>query len=115
MEFKPERFLAQPPPPDPRDYVFGFGRRVCPGKLLADTSVWLTIAKSLATLDIRKPVVDDKVVEPSLLFEPGMISFPFPYEVSIAPRSPQHESLIQAVVREHPWSEKGDSGFFQDK
>ena len=25
--FKPERFLAENPPRDPDDYIFGFGRR----------------------------------------------------------------------------------------
>lgn len=33
MKFSPERFLSQKPQPDPRKYVFGFGRRVCPGEL----------------------------------------------------------------------------------
>lgn len=45
MVFNPERYLV-----DPRDYVFGSGRRICPGRLLADSSVWLTIAKSLSAL-----------------------------------------------------------------
>lgn len=30
MAFKPERLLAEPPAPDPKDFVFGFGRRQCP-------------------------------------------------------------------------------------
>lgn len=30
--FNPERFLSANPEPDPRKWVFGFGRRVCPGK-----------------------------------------------------------------------------------
>ena len=40
--FKPERHMPQPGKNgvhiDPRDYVFGFGRRICPGKELADAS-----------------------------------------------------------------------------
>ncbi len=103
MTFNPERFLVESPPPDPRRYVFGFGRRICPGRLLANSSIWLTIAKSLATLDIQKPVVNGKVVEPVVLFEPGLISHPYPFEASIKPRSPQHEHLIRAVELEHPW------------
>ena len=29
LEFKPERFLGEEPEPDPRETVFGFGRRIC--------------------------------------------------------------------------------------
>lgn len=53
--FKPERFLTtKPAPPDPTSFVFGFGRRVCPGRNLADTSVWLSIAQSLACFNITR-------------------------------------------------------------
>jgi len=57
--FRPERFIVQSPtdrerksPPDPRTYVFGYGRRVCPGKHLAESVVWIAIAYMLATLDL---------------------------------------------------------------
>ncbi|KAK7756776.1 hypothetical protein SLS62_001219 [Diatrype stigma] len=103
LVFDPERYLVDSPPPDPRDYVFGFGRRICPGRLLADSSVWLTIAKSLSALEFRKPVVNGKELEPSVLFEPGGISHPYPFEASIKPRSPGHEQLIRAIENEHPW------------
>jgi cytochrome P450 len=53
--FRPERFLGTKPEPDPR-WAFGFGRRVCPGRQLADASVFLTIACTLATLRISKAV-----------------------------------------------------------
>jgi hypothetical protein len=39
---------------DPRNYVFGFGRRICPGQHLVDASLWLLIACMIATLDIGK-------------------------------------------------------------
>lgn len=29
--FNPDRFLSEDPELDPRKYVFGFGRRACPG------------------------------------------------------------------------------------
>jgi cytochrome P450 len=31
-KFDPTRFLGDAPEADPRDYAFGFGRRICPGK-----------------------------------------------------------------------------------
>ena len=56
--FQPERFLnlnaEQRATRDPRNYVFGFGRRICPGMHLVDASAWLLIACMLATLDMRK-------------------------------------------------------------
>ena len=38
-----------------REYVFGFGRRSCPGRELADASLFMFVAMSVATLDIRSP------------------------------------------------------------
>lgn len=55
LSFEPERFLKkdmQSQVPDPRDYVFGFGRRICPGQQLAEQTLWLTCATSLAALTI---------------------------------------------------------------
>jgi cytochrome P450 len=60
-DFKPERHLyrkakihANEEYYDPREYVFGFGRRICPGKDLADAGVWLAIANLLAAFKFSK-------------------------------------------------------------
>ncbi|KAG8901310.1 hypothetical protein FRC00_007957, partial [Tulasnella sp. 408] len=45
--FDPERHLKQPPELDPREFVFGFGRRICPGKDLAFQEVWILAASIL--------------------------------------------------------------------
>jgi cytochrome P450 len=39
-------------PVDPREIVFGFGRRKCPGLQYVDTGLWLTITRMLHTFDI---------------------------------------------------------------
>ena len=57
--FLPERFLNEDGslrsdarfPTEP----FGFGRRICPGKELADASLWIMIVTVLATLDVYAP------------------------------------------------------------
>ena len=36
MAFKPERFLGDEPQQEPNLLVFGFGKRICPGRFLAD-------------------------------------------------------------------------------
>ncbi|THH17578.1 hypothetical protein EW146_g3259 [Bondarzewia mesenterica] len=57
--FDPERFMAsegRPAEEDPREYGFGFGRRVCPGLALADMSIFSNVAATLAAFDITKAV-----------------------------------------------------------
>ncbi|RHZ47488.1 cytochrome P450 [Aspergillus thermomutatus] len=103
MTFKPERFLeidSHTPELDPHTLSFGFGRRVCPGKLLADATIFLSVAQSLAVFNFRKGAED---IQPKFL--PGVISHPAPYKLSITPRSPEHEKLIRSVEVEHPWEE----------
>ena len=56
--FEPARFLSdgtKPPAPDPARAVFGFGRRICPGRFFADDSLYLTIACVLHTFEISHP------------------------------------------------------------
>jgi cytochrome P450 len=50
--FDPERFLGEHPEPDPRRAVFGFGRRVCPGRFLADATLFLSCANVLAAFNV---------------------------------------------------------------
>ena len=38
------------------DAIFGFGRRVCPGKAFAEANVWLLMANILATMNIEESV-----------------------------------------------------------
>jgi len=108
MSFRPERFLDTPTHKaelDPRNFIFGFGRRICPGRYVADNALFITIAQTLAVFNIGKLVENGKVVEPELKFEPGMVSHPAPYRISIKPRSKGHEELIKAAENEYPWEE----------
>lgn len=113
MVFNPDRFLVESPPPDPRNYIFGYGRRICTGRLLADSSTWLTIAKSLAALDSRRPVVNGKEVDPPAIFQGGIMNRAVPFKAIIRPRSAQHERLIRSVEHEHPW-DTSDAQFLRD-
>ena len=73
--FNPERYLEKVDEEtarqrDPRVFVFGFGRRRCPGVHLVESSVWLMLATMLATLDIEKPRdKDGKDIEIEVKFE----------------------------------------------
>ncbi|KAF0325749.1 cytochrome p450 oxidoreductase [Colletotrichum asianum] len=109
-EFRPERFLGAEPETDPRRYVFGFGRRICPGKILADNSLYLNFAQSLAVFDIGKPLANGKEYEPEFKPLPGAISHVAPYEATIKPRSPRHEQLIRSIEHRFPWQESDAKG-----
>lgn len=61
MSFKPERFLHAPEM-DPRNFAFGWGRRKCPGIELADSSLFITMAMTLATFKLEPPR-DDTGIE----------------------------------------------------
>ncbi|KFY34347.1 hypothetical protein V494_06846 [Pseudogymnoascus sp. VKM F-4513 (FW-928)] len=108
MIFRPERFLETPthkPETDPRNFIFGFGRRICPGRYVADNAVFMTIAQVLTVFNIEKLVENGKVVEPEIKFEASTVSRPMPYRISIKPRSKVHEELIKAAEEVYPWEE----------
>ncbi|KAF9479201.1 cytochrome P450 [Pholiota conissans] len=99
--FKPERFLEECSPEmarkrDVTKYVFGFGRRQCPGQNLVQSSVWLVMVSMLATLNISKAVDDQgNVVEPEIKFENPIFRVPNKFNCDMRPRSPKALSLIE--------------------
>ncbi|KAF9062974.1 cytochrome P450 2 Le.CYP2 [Rhodocollybia butyracea] len=103
-EFIPERFLNSPDGPftSINDiHAFGFGRRVCVGRYVADNMVWLAIASVLATLDLRKAKDDDgREIHISGEFTPHFFRHPKPYQSCIRPRDAQALELIQLVATE---------------
>ncbi|RDB20518.1 hypothetical protein Hypma_012422 [Hypsizygus marmoreus] len=97
--FNPDRYIStegRAAEPDPRSVCFGFGRRICPGLHLADASVFISCAMSLAVFDISKYVENGVVIEPVHENTTGTISHPKPFKCSIKPRSQKAVSLIQA-------------------
>ncbi|CAE6439249.1 unnamed protein product [Rhizoctonia solani] len=51
--FQPERYLQSQPAPDPRKYIFGFGRRVCPGIHVAYDSTFINCAGLISVFDFE--------------------------------------------------------------
>ncbi|KAF2634830.1 cytochrome P450 [Massarina eburnea CBS 473.64] len=104
--FNPDRYITTPThtaEPDPRAHIFGYGRRICPGRYVADNALFLTIAQALSVFNVEKPVVDGVVIEPEARNSPGLINKPFPYLSSIKPRSKVHEELIRKSEEVYPW------------
>ncbi|KZV73575.1 cytochrome P450 [Peniophora sp. CONT] len=99
LNFEPERFISSPGKPaeqDPRVCCFGFGRRVCPGMTLAETSVWLETAAALATLNVSKARdAAGAEITPSGRYLDGTIAHPEPFQCDIKPRSAQAEALVR--------------------
>ncbi|KAI9571565.1 cytochrome P450 [Boletus coccyginus] len=98
--FRPERFLGETPQPDPQNICFGFGRSTnChpffSGYHLAEASLFISVAMSLAVLDISKDVVNGVKVTPKVDFGPGSISHPKSFRCRITARSPRAEALLR--------------------
>ncbi|KAF7304355.1 Cytochrome P450 [Mycena chlorophos] len=91
--FNPERYMEAVDPAlarrrDPRSYVFGFGRRKCPGENLVEASIWFLLANCIATLDISKARDEfGNVVEPKIDFNNAVFRIPDQFDCDIRPRS----------------------------
>jgi cytochrome P450 len=107
--FDPDRYLEPRNEPDPATEAFGYGRRKCPGRLLADESLFMTISRLLTVFNITKAVDDHgQCIEPKLDVTPGVISRPVSFPYSIRPRNEHSAVMIRSVEVEHPWK-KGDA------
>ncbi|EIM80937.1 cytochrome P450 [Stereum hirsutum FP-91666 SS1] len=77
-QFIPERFIdPSEATDDPSTYLFGFGRRVCPGKSLAENSVFIAIATILSALDISED--PDSRITPA--FTEALVRYDSPREL----------------------------------
>lgn len=84
--FDPERYLKQPPELDPRKFIFGYGRRICPGRDLAFQNVWILAASLLwafKLVGVEEKVVSSPEVD---LFSFGLISHPTPFKCRLTSR-----------------------------
>ncbi|KAG8984768.1 hypothetical protein FRB90_005122, partial [Tulasnella sp. 427] len=53
--FNPDRFINNPDILDPRDFIFGFGRRICPGNYLAYHMTWIFVVSILWGYELKRP------------------------------------------------------------
>ncbi|KAK1855946.1 cytochrome p450 oxidoreductase [Colletotrichum chrysophilum] len=105
--FDPARYLAPRNEPDPTDETFGYGRRICPGRFLADESLFITVARLLATFDIKKAVDESgNEITPKIQTTSGLICRPVDFPYSIKPRSDRSIDLIRCVEGKHAWGDE---------
>ncbi|KAM3503150.1 hypothetical protein MY11210_008821 [Beauveria gryllotalpidicola] len=89
--------------------AFGYGRRICPGRFFADSSLFLNVAQTLATFSFTKKVgKDGKEIDVNVEAKPGLLTYPAEFELQISPRSAKHVTLIEQLGRKHAW-EAGDA------
>ncbi|KAH9847890.1 CyP450 monooxygenase [Lenzites betulinus] len=99
-EFRPERFIREgkldPSVQDPAAFSFGFGRRICPGRSFAHTSLFIAVACVLQVFDIGLPLDEHGETVP-LKYEQshGLLSYPEDCRCSMKPRSSAAAALAK--------------------
>ncbi|KAH9851704.1 cytochrome P450 [Lenzites betulinus] len=103
QRFYPERFIKDgkldPNVLDPASLVFGWGRRICPGRYFADAGLFISIATVLHVFDVSGLLDGDaggKPVKVELEMTHGFLSYPVGCRCSLKPRSAQAASLLRA-------------------
>jgi cytochrome P450 len=103
-QFKPERYLTpegtlDPSVRDPRTACYGFGRRVCPGRFIADSTLFASIATLLATVDIvRVRDADGAEIVPEVEVTSGLVSHPVPFPWAVRSRGVEARALLESSI-----------------
>ncbi|KAF7372719.1 putative monooxygenase [Mycena sanguinolenta] len=83
--------------------VFGFGRRSCPGRSLAESTLFAVASTVLATCEIA-PKVDERGndILPNVTYSSGIFRFPSRFECNIKSRTEHAQELLLHSVHEVP-------------
>ncbi|EIM79474.1 cytochrome P450 [Stereum hirsutum FP-91666 SS1] len=99
-EFRPERFITE----DGRlndDIVlpaFGFGRRSCPGRHLANSTIWLAVVSMLSVFDIVKAKDENgDEIDVAVEMEESTICHPKPFKCEARVRDNRAAALIRSL------------------
>ncbi|KAF8472466.1 cytochrome P450 [Kalaharituber pfeilii] len=100
--FIPERYLEEPPagmekyPNRDGHSAFGWGRRICPGKLLAENSLYITITRILWGFTISKAKDDfgNELTPNIFAYTDGFNSKPQPFSCEVKVRNAAIEAII---------------------
>ncbi|KZV67274.1 cytochrome P450 [Peniophora sp. CONT] len=94
-EFNPARHLDKDGKPvkglpgtkDENHHTFGFGRRICLGRHIANDSLFIDIATCLWAFSFTNP--KDQVINMNALVDEGLTFRPKPFEIKVIPRFPE--------------------------
>ncbi|KAI0794842.1 cytochrome P450 [Abortiporus biennis] len=108
--FMPERYFTedgQPSDvPDPALAAFGYGRRICPGRFMADSELFIVVSSILSTLQI-KPGPTFKMpseldgFKPDDYFTCGMVNHVKNFDCTVKPRSERAAGIIRNAQLQH--------------
>ncbi|KAG2111177.1 cytochrome P450 [Suillus discolor] len=102
-EFNPDRFLNPDGTltDDTVSFVWGFGRRICPGRHLAEASIWSAIVCMLAVFNFSRAKDETgKEIEIEPRWNPGLTVRPLPFPCSITPRNADMDiTALQHLIR----------------
>jgi hypothetical protein len=88
-------------------YVFGWGRRFCPGYHIAEASFFIVLSRLIWAIDFQAPIdpitgrrkVPD-INDEEATWSSGFVSVPKIYPVSFKARSPGRAELVQRAFDE---------------
>ncbi|KAJ8519138.1 hypothetical protein ONZ45_g3868 [Pleurotus djamor] len=75
--------------------AFGFGRRICPGRHLATSSIWIAVATILATLSITPTTARTPI---DVTYGAGLTRHPEELPCEISPRSHESKKLVRDAL-----------------
>ncbi|KAG6917174.1 hypothetical protein DXG01_003610 [Tephrocybe rancida] len=98
-KFDPDRYLVgegRTPPMNPRGPAFGFGRRACPGKDIAENTIWIAIVSMLYAFKIT-PGLDEngKEIPIDSTHTERSVRHPKPFKCIVKPRLPNSATLVR--------------------
>ncbi|KAF9022869.1 cytochrome P450 [Hymenopellis radicata] len=97
--YNPDRYLGEHPQPHPTVMgVWGFGRRICPGRYLAMDTAFIAIASLLWAFTFKKArdVNGEEIVPDDTAYTDVFIMHPLPFQCDIVPRF----AVVEELVRE---------------
>ncbi|KAI0373870.1 cytochrome P450 [Pilatotrama ljubarskyi] len=98
-EFRPERFIRDGQLDhsvrDPYAFAFGYGRRICAGRYLADDALFLTVASVLHVFNIGPPLDEHgQPIKVKHELKHGLLAYPEDARCTVKPRSAEVAMLI---------------------
>ncbi|KAF9025565.1 cytochrome P450 [Hymenopellis radicata] len=100
--FDPERFLSKADGGREEPFIqpYGFGRRICPGRFFADSSLWIAVTMLLATCELRCAVNEDgEEMIPDIGFTHSVAVTLKPFPFSVSPRTANILELVDQVEK----------------
>ncbi|KAG2069074.1 cytochrome P450 [Suillus decipiens] len=100
--FMPERFLdvnGALTDDDPAGYVFGSGRRICPGRYTVDATLWSALATMLAAVEFSLAKDDQgNMIDFTPQFTTGFTRTVMVFPCNIVPRSHIHSEQVVDIL-----------------